>query len=216
MSGSVHCSGCGRAYDVSRFAGGRTLTCACGTRVGGPPAPAPTPAGPPRFFADAMLGRLARWLRTLGFDTAFDPHIADEVLVRRALAEERIVLTRDRGLPREWRLEGCLLLESEGTEAQLLDVVRAMQIPAPLRLFGRCRVCNAPLRAASSPEVAERVPEGVGSRYTRFLACPGCGRVYWEGSHAARMRRVAARVFRRAGGAGHPDTGAPGDPGDGS
>lgn len=193
---AVVCPGCGREYDVTLFPFGRTLTCTCGTRVGlGEPFPVARPAGAPRFIADAMLGRLARWLRTLGFDTAFDDAIGDEDLVRRAVREGRVILTRDRRLVEEWRVEGCLLVESEGTEEQLREVVEAMGLDAPARLFGRCRVCNTPLEPATAEAVEGRVPSGVLDRHDRFLSCSGCGRAYWEGSHAERMRRVVARVF---------------------
>ena len=94
---AITCHGCGREYDVTLFQFGRTIRCTCGARVGlehriGPA----VDEARPRFIADAMLGRLARWLRTLGYDTAYDDRIADADLVRRSLTEGRHLLTRDR------------------------------------------------------------------------------------------------------------------------
>ncbi|MHC4429729.1 MAG: Mut7-C RNAse domain-containing protein [Planctomycetota bacterium] len=101
----VCCPGCGRVYDAGLFDLGRSLQCACGTTVSPPLVERPGLADrPPRFMADAMLGRLARWLRLLGFDTAWEADIDDTDLVRRAAEERRIVLTRDRILVREWRV----------------------------------------------------------------------------------------------------------------
>ncbi len=205
---AITCSGCGREYDVTLFQFGRTIHCACGRRVGlehrlGPP----VTADRPRFFADAMLGRLARWLRTLGYDTAYEDAIADEALVRRALDEGRHILTRDRRLFQEWRVEG-LLVEADTPLDQLAEVIGAFELDPPPRLFTRCRRCNAPLRPVSRASVAGQVPARVWARETEFTRCTGCGKVYWEGSHTERMRRVLRRVF--ASGAG-PD--AAHDPG---
>jgi uncharacterized protein with PIN domain len=142
-----------------------------------------------------MLGRLARWLRTLGYDTAYDDAIADAELVRRAFEEGRHVLTRDRRLFREWRFDGGLLLHADGTLDQLTEVVEAFQLPAPTRLFRRCRECNGVLAAAGEEAISTRVPARVRERARHFSECPECGRVYWEGSHTARMRSVLEQVF---------------------
>ena len=204
---AIECPSCRREYDVTLFSFGRTIHCTCGTRVGLERRLVIPEAGPdPRFLADAMLGRLARWLRTLGYDTAWDPEIADEVLVRRALEEGRRILTRDGGLLREWRVEG-MRVEAEKPVEQLREVVEAFDLPRPTRLFTRCRECNAGLEPVSLDDVADAVPEGVtgrlraregeeGSKEGPTLArCPHCERVYWEGSHTARMRAVLDRIF---------------------
>ncbi len=152
---------------------------------------------PPRFIADAMLGRVARWLRTLGYDTAYDASIEDEDLVRRALLERRYILTRDRGLPEEWRVEPCFVLSAEGTEEQLTEVARALGLKRPARLFTRCRACNAELEPARPADVSQRVPPRVLERATDFRRCPECERVYWEGTHTERMRALLDRIFSR-------------------
>ena len=192
----IACSGCGRSYDDALFRFGRTLSCACGARVGAPTAAAERIAtAPPRFAVDAMLGRLARWLRVLGLDATWTADVADAALVRHALAEERWILTRDRGLPEEWRVPRLLLVASERPLEQLREVVDAFDLRERVRLFARCTRCNAPIEPLSAALAAPHVPAGVRDRNERFWRCPGCGRIYWEGSHVDRMRSTLAELL---------------------
>ncbi len=193
---AIPCPQCGRQYDITLFQFGRTIHCTCGRRVGlekrlGPP----DSVDQPRFIADAMLGRVARWLRTLGYDTDYDQEITDSELVRRAISEGRHILTRDRSLPEEWRIDGYLVLSAEDTLEQLSEVVSAFKLRPPSRLFDRCRMCNEMLEPVSREEVASAIPKRVLEREAEFRRCPGCERTYWEGSHTARMRAVLGRIF---------------------
>jgi uncharacterized protein with PIN domain len=192
----VPCPGCGRQYDVALFPFGRTIHCACGRRVGlEARVRFEEREGAPRFIADAMLGRLARWLRIMGFDTAYEEHITDAELVRRSLQEQRVILTRDRALPEEWRVASVFVLTSETGVGQLREVVRAFDLAADVVLFTRCSVCNARLEPASRDSVRADVPERIFATHDVFRRCPGCSRVYWRGSHADRMERVVAKVL---------------------
>ncbi len=187
---AVTCPRCGREYDVTLFQFGRTIDCTCGGRVGREERLVlPADDGPPRFIADAMLGGLARWLRILGYDTACDPGIADAELVRRAAAEGRWILTRDRRLPEEWRVAGCLVLEGEEALDQVEEVRRRLELGDPPGLFSRCTVCNGVLESAGPGDVEEEVPDRVLDAHDRFTRCPECGKVYWPGSHTRRIRR---------------------------
>jgi uncharacterized protein with PIN domain len=190
----VPCPGCQRQYDVALFGFGRTLWCSCGCRVGAEPRVRAL-AQPPRFLADTMLGRLARWLRLLGFDCAYPGEIGDEALVRWGVEEGRVVLTRDRSLPEEWRVTGIRVLRAERAFEQVVEVLRAFDLGGAVRLFSRCSECNLPLVEAAAQEVADRVPPRVRASQREFRACPGCRRVYWEGSHTERMRRVAGQML---------------------
>ncbi len=193
---AIACPACGRHYDVTLFQFGRTIHCTCGARVGLEQRVGPPVSGKrPRFIADAMLGRLARWLRALGFDTAYDKAITDEELVRRAFEEGRYMLTRDRRLLEQWRIHGCLVVESEAPLEQLREVVAHLGLRPPEALFTRCLVCNRELVPAGADEVESRVPPAVRERHDAFVRCRDCGRVYWEGSHARRMRSALVRVF---------------------
>jgi uncharacterized protein with PIN domain len=184
----VPCPGCGRSYDATLFAFGRTIHCACGARVG--LGERVVLAGAPRFAADAMLGRLARWLRVLGFDTTWQAHVPDEALVRHALAERRTVLTRDRRLPEEWTLVPVFVLHAQDLRGQLAEVGLRFALAAHARPFSRCNRCNEPLEPASAAQVEARVPRRVLANHREFWRCPRCERVYWAGSHVARMRAL--------------------------
>jgi uncharacterized protein with PIN domain len=192
---AVPCPRCGREYDATRFESGRTLWCTCGARVGATPRVRSLGGPETRFLADAMLGRLARWLRTLGFDCAYAGEIGDEELVARAAREERVLLSRDRALPEEWRIAGIHLVGSEDLREQLREILRRFDLADSVRLFSRCNACNSRLREAQKIEVSQRVPPHVLATHERFLECPGCRRVYWEGSHARRIRRFADEVL---------------------
>ena len=186
---AISCPVCGREYDVTLFEFGRTIHCTCGARVGLEKRVGPrVTASEPRFMVDAMLGGLARWLRIMGFDTAYDPAIADEDLVRRGVGEGRQILTRDRRLPEEWRVAQCTILEGDTVEERVREVVEDFGLRDRIRLFSRCTLCNTPLRDISVEEARGQVPERVAAHHDRFARCPECQRIYWEGSHTERMR----------------------------
>jgi len=190
---AVRCPRCGREYGEASFAFGRTLDCACGGVVGLEPPPAPR-EGELRFVLDAMLGRLAHWLRLLGFDTAWHNEIGRDEIARRAFEEGRIAVTRSRSLARRWRLPRLIVLESDALAGQLRELERALALSAKERPFTRCSRCNELLEPAPPESVAAQVPPRVRLEQSRFARCPGCGRVYWEGSHVARSARWLERT----------------------
>ncbi|HTX52070.1 MAG TPA: Mut7-C RNAse domain-containing protein [Candidatus Baltobacteraceae bacterium] len=142
-------------------------------------------AVPPTFIADAMLGRLATWLRILGYDTEYFRG-DDAALLVRARSEGRIVLTRDRALVGRRQAPPHLFIESDHVAAQVRQVIAALCLRpgAPTR---RCLRCNAILIARQKADVMGRVPEYVWSHHEAFWACPYCERIYWAGSHRRRM-----------------------------
>lgn len=162
--------------------------------------PPPGEGAPPRrFAADAMLGRLARWLRALGYDTTYEEGIHDVELARRARDEGRVLLTRDRRLPRERHVPEYLVLEGDDPLEQLRAVVARFGLATGGELFTRCLLCNALLRPATAEEAGRLVPESLRGRAGPVRRCPRCGRVYWEGSHTRRMRDALARALGAGG-----------------
>lgn len=195
---AIPCPGCDREYDVTLFQFGRTLHCTCGARVGVEARVQMAPRDDeeePRFMVDAMLGRLARWLRILGYDAEYDAEISDGDLVRRSLEEGRVLVTRDRLLPEEWRVGNVQLLESERIEAQLRELTARYRLEWRSRLFTRCSRCNVRMEQLPRDLVAGRVPPRIQRDHSEFRGCPRCQRVYWRGSHTDRIRRVLERAL---------------------
>ena len=149
----------------------------------------------PRFAADAMLGRLARWLRVLGYDTFYDIAVADPVLVRLAHAEHRLLLTRDRHLLRELRPARSLEVRQDDPLQQLRELVQQLQLAPPQSLFTRCLLCNAALVVLARDEAEPLLPPGVRELPGPVRRCPVCRRLYWDGSHVRRMRDAIERVL---------------------
>jgi uncharacterized protein with PIN domain len=150
---------------------------------------------PLAFIADAHMGGLARMLRMLGFDTVYDNSLHDPQIVTRAAAERRVVLTRDRELLKcRDVLRGCYV-HALKPEDQLREVARRYGVATRMCAFTLCLHCNLPLEPANTDVILDRVPERIRLQYTRFMRCPGCARVYWEGSHWDRMRSVLAATL---------------------
>jgi uncharacterized protein len=141
-----------------------------------------------RFVADRMLGKLARWLRALGYDTLYLGGAGDEV-IRRELDEGRILLTRNRRA-RPWLRRGrVLVIEADDPREQLREVVRQLRLTLVQEaLLSRCLGCNQPLVTVGKDEVRGDVPDYVWRTQPEFRRCQGCRRVFWSGSHAENMR----------------------------
>jgi uncharacterized protein len=150
---------------------------------------------PHRLLADAMLGALARWLRALDLDVAYDPELDDPELVAKAVAEERTILTRDRRLTERRLARNHLLIRSDDVDEQVRQVLDELGLqPDPARFLGRCLRCNTPLETVDAEAARARVPPWVARTHDTFRACPACGRVYWRGSHVERMAKRIERM----------------------
>jgi uncharacterized protein with PIN domain len=147
----------------------------------------------PKFAADRMLGRLARWLRLLGADVAWRPDFGGHELLRLARSEGRVMLTRDSRLR---TARDVLFIESNFFREQLRQVLTAYPFDFHARTFSRCSRCNSPLRAVPRSVVAHRVPPFVYASQERFSWCPTCGRVYWDATHLRRIRDEVERLMR--------------------
>lgn len=142
----------------------------------------------PRFVADAHLGRLARQLRMLGFDTLWANDLGDQRLAELAATQQRILLSSDRRLlMRRNVTHGCFIRRGP-TLRQLAYLLERLQLCAEIRPFTRCMACNAPVTAVALAEVRDRVPPRVRERADGYWRCTGCGRVYWQGTHWAAMQ----------------------------
>ncbi len=147
----------------------------------------------PRFIADHNVGKLARWLRMMGYDTAFFSGGDDVYMISRALHEGRVILTRDthimeRGIISSGRLK-AILIESDEPERQIKQVVDALHLDYQSRPFTLCLECNEPLVPRRREEVRDRVPPYVFHTREQYMECPKCHRIYWRGTHWQRMNR---------------------------
>ena len=151
-----------------------------------------------KFIVDSNVGRLARWLRIAGFDTMFINDLDDNRLVRLALSEGRVLLTKDtqilkRRVATTGRLK-VILIESEEVKAQLRQVVKALNLGDKIKPFTLCLECNQPLVLSEKEDVKELVPPYISQTQTQYMQCPACQRVYWRGTHWQRMSRELERI----------------------
>ncbi len=149
-----------------------------------------------KFIVDVMLGRLATWLRLLGYDVLYDRSMDDRQLIRRAQEEERTIITRDTGIARRKAARHCIFVTSDRITDQLAEMKQLLgSSERPLR--GRCTQCNGELVCVDNAEdIRECVPEYVYHTYARFLRCRKCAKVYWEGSHYRHMKETLQQVLR--------------------
>jgi len=156
----------------------------------------PCPEQDLRFLVDAMLGRLAKWLRILGYDALYDPSWDDAHLVRLARAENRILLTRDVQLARRKGVR-VVWVASEALEPQLDQLHDQLGVVA-FAPWTRCPVCNSPLLSVPRDEAWGQVPPYVFVSQQSFRLCPRCDRFYWQGTHREHMQALLSRWQSRA------------------
>ena len=168
--------------------------------------PQRAPTDPPRFLLDVHLGSLARRLRVLGVDTAYDRQADDADLAARSAAEQRVLLTQDRGLLKRAAVVAGALVRGTRADEQLDDVLD--RFAPPLAPRTRCVVCNGRVRPVPASEVTALLEPGPIRTVRDFGRCERCGRVYWRGAHDRRLDPVIARaeqIVRRR--ATHPEGG---------
>jgi len=146
-----------------------------------------------RFAADRMLGRLVKWLRVLGQDVIYGPHLSGYGLIRAARAENRLILTRDRRLKQK-QPPPYIYLESEHFEDQLRQLIRECGLKWGDRLFSRCLVCNSILQTRAKDTVKKLVPPYVYSSQEHFSWCSTCLRIYWPAMHQQKMLEALEKI----------------------
>jgi uncharacterized protein with PIN domain len=155
-----------------------------------------------KFIADCMLGRLAKWLRILGFDTSYCPVIEDRDLLALSRREGRTLLTRDTGLVEKTRpVKNRLFIASDDWTDQVVQVLDEFGLWDAVHPHTRCIECNRPLKSLTRTRARNLVTPYVLEHARSFSLCPGCGRVYWRGTHYGDMERKfqAIRERRREG-----------------
>jgi uncharacterized protein with PIN domain len=155
----------------------------------------PRPLRDTRFVADVHLGRLARYLRLLGFDTLYGNDWADDLLVETSVSDHRILLTRDRGLLKRKTLDHGYLVRHTDPLRQLAEVARRFDLRDSLRPLTRCPVCNVAVVPVAKEEAAPRLPLLTARYYDEFWRCEQCGRLYWKGGHHRSLEALVRSVL---------------------
>jgi uncharacterized protein with PIN domain len=140
-----------------------------------------------------MLGKLARWLRIIGYDTLYDSSISDDEIISRSIKEDRIILTRDTLLVKRRGVSRYLFIESDHIKEQFRQVVDAYGLSIDY-LFNRCLHCNTSIKPVDKEKVKKQVPPYVFKTQSWFARCPSCGKIYWQGTHADQVRKFLQNV----------------------
>lgn len=142
-----------------------------------------------------MLGRLARWMRVLGYDVIYFPCISDEELIELSFSEGRTILTRDTLLiKRKTVRDNHLFIRGDDYRDQLREVIQRYPVETGMLPFSRCLLCNTSLAPVSRDSVRDRVPAYVFKTQERYAACPSCGRIYWGATHVEEMRKALRSI----------------------
>jgi uncharacterized protein with PIN domain len=143
----------------------------------------------PRFVLDGHLGKLAVYLRLLGFDTRYQNDFDDDELAEISSREGRILLTRDRGLLKRSQVTQGYCVRAKMPRQQIVEVLWRYSLQAQVRPFSRCARCNGLLEAVSKDEVYERLEPKTRIYYDEFRICRSCDQIYWRGSHFERLEQ---------------------------
>lgn len=148
-----------------------------------------------RFIVDVNVGKLARLLRILGLDAAYHWTWRDGHIAQRAETEMRIVLSKDHGLLKRNQIQWGRLIRAQAPEDQLLEVLSFFDLQPPFVLFSRCLACNIPLQPVAKKEIEHRLEPKTKRYFHHFHLCPGCGRIYWRGSHHQHMQAWLQKII---------------------
>ncbi|MEO0293495.1 MAG: Mut7-C RNAse domain-containing protein [candidate division WOR-3 bacterium] len=143
----------------------------------------------PKFICDFMLGRLAKWLRLLGFDTSYYRNTNGKTIIHQSKNENRIILTRSKALKEKY--EDAILIESENLFDQLKQVIKFLKIESP---FSRCPVCNELIKKVKKETIKEEVPPYIFEVHHDFKKCPKCNRVFWKGTHYKEIEKIINEI----------------------
>jgi uncharacterized protein with PIN domain len=147
------------------------------------------------FVADGHLGKLARDLRLLGFDVAYERNPTDAQLLETMSRERRALLTRDRRLLMHAVVQDGFYPRSQNPEEQTAEVLRRFELGRRVAPFTRCLACNIPLVSVPKADVFAQLEPLTKKYYQDFRRCPGCGKIYWPGSHFAKLQARITRLL---------------------
>ena len=149
-----------------------------------------------RFILDAHLGKLAKYLRMLGFDTLYRNDYEDSEIIAIARQEKRIILTRDKPLLKSKEVEHGYYVRATEKHEQLTEVVQKFDLYNQFRSFSRCMTCNSELIPKKKEEVIHKIDPETAGIFNEYFFCPTCDKVFWKGSHFERMEKLILSLFQ--------------------
>jgi len=153
-----------------------------------------------KFFADNNVGKLAKWLRMMGYDTLFFNGSDDSHMVAIALAEGRVILTRDTQIMRRRVVTSgqlkAILIQGDKPEQQMRQVIDSLNLDCQFKPFTICLECNQPLLPRSKEQVKDLVPPYVFQTQVKYVECPTCHRIYWRGTHWQAMTEKLKKFMK--------------------
>jgi uncharacterized protein with PIN domain/sulfur carrier protein ThiS len=149
----------------------------------------------PRFILDNHLGKLASYLRMLGFDSLYNNAFQDEVLAQLSVSERRLLLTRDHRLLMRKIVTQGYWLRSQHPDIQLKEVVGRYSLAGLIKPFQRCMICNAELIPVPKEAIMDRLKPLTIRYFNEFRICPSCSQIYWQGSHFAKMLTFIEKII---------------------
>jgi hypothetical protein len=154
----------------------------------------PKPLRKPKFIADVHLGRLARYLRIFGVDVYYKNDLSDEEIVQISIKEKRAILTKDRGILKRNEVTHGYWVRSTKAEAQAKEILERFQLQSEIKEFTRCLECNTELIKIAKEKIAGNLPPKVNASQEDFYNCPGCGKIYWKGTHHQKMLSLVHKI----------------------
>jgi len=151
----------------------------------------------PKFILDVHLGKLARYLRMLGFDALYRNNYSDDEIVSISGMEARTILTKDKGILKHNKVNRGYYVRNSNPEEQLSEVVLRFDLNKSINEFTRCLECNTILKKIEKNEVADRIPEKVKEKQTDFYICNSCNKIYWPGSHYNKMKETNKKIVKQ-------------------
>lgn len=142
------------------------------------------------FIADAHLGKLAAYLRMIGFDTVYRNDLPDKEIIERSHREKRVILTRDLAILKNGKVSRGYFIRNRDPLKQCREVIEKFSLEGRITPFSRCMDCNAHVYTVEKDQIADKIPEKTKKYFREFYQCQGCGKVYWKGSHHKKMLKM--------------------------
>lgn len=148
------------------------------------------------FIVDSHLGKLARMLRLIGFDTQYDKDDDDLEIVRKSIQQKQIILTRDRQLLQRKEVTHGYCVRSTDPENQVYEVLERFDLYSQVKAFYRCMMCNGIIHPIDKADIRHRLKPKTEKYFNEFYFCPGCERIYWKGSHYEKLKKKVEKLIK--------------------